>query len=90
VLVSARRAGGFLEVTVADDGVGPAQATPEDGTGTGLANVRERLRQMYGAEHAFELVPTPGGGATARVRIPFSDQPASRPAEPSSRTREAA
>jgi LytS/YehU family sensor histidine kinase len=81
VLVSARRAGGSLEVTVADDGVGPAHATPEDGTGTGLANVRDRLRQMYGAEHAFELVPTPGGGATARVLIPFSVEPHNRPDE---------
>ncbi|HZG42002.1 MAG TPA: histidine kinase, partial [Longimicrobium sp.] len=78
VRISARRAGGFLEVTVADDGVGPAHATPEDGTGTGLANVRERLRQMYGAEHAFQLAPTPGGGATARIRIPFSDEAESR------------
>jgi LytS/YehU family sensor histidine kinase len=89
VLVSARRAGGFLEVTVQDDGVGPAHATPEDGTGTGLANVRERLRQTYGAEHAFELVPTPGGGATARVRIPFSDPSASRSGESRARAREA-
>jgi LytS/YehU family sensor histidine kinase len=88
VLVSARRAGGFLEVTVADDGVGPAHGPPEDGTGTGLANVRERLRQMYGAEHAFELVPTPGGGATARIRIPFSE-PAPRLAEPSAPALEA-
>ncbi|HEY0023152.1 MAG TPA: histidine kinase [Longimicrobium sp.] len=89
VRVSARRADGFLEVTVADDGVGPAHATPEDGTGTGLANVRERLRQMYGPEHAFELVPTPGGGATARVRIPFSDEPPNLPVDRSARTLEA-
>jgi LytS/YehU family sensor histidine kinase len=89
VRVSARRAGGFLEVTVADDGVGPAHATPEDGTGTGLANMRERLRQMYGDEHAFELAPTPGGGATARIRIPFSDRPGSRTAEPPTRALEA-
>ncbi|WP_331877809.1 histidine kinase [Longimicrobium sp.] len=88
VVVSARRVDGFLEVTVADDGVGPAHARPEDGTGTGLANVRERLRQMYGSEHAFELVPTPGGGATARIRIPFSERTAVHP-EPSAPALEA-
>ncbi|HEY0018523.1 MAG TPA: histidine kinase [Longimicrobium sp.] len=75
VVLSARRAGHWLELVVADDGVGPAHAPAADGTGTGLANVRQRLRQLYGADHAFQLAAAPGGGARASVRIPFSEHP---------------
>jgi LytS/YehU family sensor histidine kinase len=80
VVLSTRRDGDFLELAVADDGVGPEHSPSEDGTGTGLANLRERLRQMYGSEHTFELVAAPGGGATARVRIPFSEDAPAIPA----------
>jgi LytS/YehU family sensor histidine kinase len=45
-----------------------------DGTGTGLANMRARLRELYGDAHAFELSALPAGGALARVRIPFREQ----------------
>ncbi|WP_420129129.1 histidine kinase [Longimicrobium sp.] len=75
VVLSARRAGCWLELEVADDGVGLAHAPAADGTGTGLANVRQRLRQLYGGDHAFELAAGPGGGARASVRIPFSERP---------------
>lgn len=75
VVLSARRASRWLELVVADDGVGPAHAPAADGTGTGLANVRQRLRQLYGGDHAFELTAAPGGGARASVRIPFSEHP---------------
>jgi LytS/YehU family sensor histidine kinase len=73
VVLSSRRAGPWLELTVQDDGVGPAQAPAADGTGTGLANVRQRLHQLYGGDHAFELAAADGGGARAFVRIPFSE-----------------
>ena len=82
VVLSTRRAGAWLELAVADDGVGPAHAPAEDGTGTGLANVRQRLRQLYGDEHAFSLDAAPAGGAVARVRIPFSEHPRESAAEP--------
>jgi LytS/YehU family sensor histidine kinase len=75
VVLSTRRAGPWLELAVQDDGVGPAHATAEDGTGTGLANVRQRLRQLYGDQHAFSLDAAPEGGAVARVRIPFYEHP---------------
>lgn len=75
VVLSTRRVGASLHVTVADDGVGLAHLPRADGTGTGLANVRERLRQLYGGEHSFELAPAPSGGATAHIRIPFSEEP---------------
>jgi sensor histidine kinase YesM len=80
VTLAARRDGGWLRLEVADDGVGLAHAPPGQGTGTGLANVRQRLRQLYGDQHALELVPGPEGGTVARIRIPFSE--ASRTAPP--------
>lgn len=72
VTLSARRDGGWLELAVEDDGVGLSHLPREEGTGTGLTNVRLRLRQIYGERHRFELAPVSGGGAVARVRIPFA------------------
>jgi two-component system, LytTR family, sensor kinase len=73
VVLRSRREGPWLELTVQDDGVGLARAPAADGNGTGLANVRQRLRQLYGGGHAFELAPADGGGVRASVRIPFSE-----------------
>lgn len=80
VVLTTRREGGVLEVTVDDDGVGPGHAAGAEGTGTGLANVRQRLRQLYGDGHAFEVAAGPRGGTRARIRIPFAEGP--RTAEP--------
>lgn len=49
--VTARRVGGCLVLTVLDNGAGlpsGAPGTALDGQGTGLANLRERLRLLYG------------------------------------------
>jgi LytS/YehU family sensor histidine kinase len=79
VVLSTRRVGATLQVTVVDDGAGLAHLSRADGTGTGLANVRERLHQLYGEEHSFELAPASTGGARARIRIPFAEQPRGGP-----------
>ncbi|HEX2209371.1 MAG TPA: ATP-binding protein, partial [Longimicrobium sp.] len=80
VRLAARREGGWLRLEVADDGVGLAHAPPGQGTGTGLANVRQRLHQLYGDRHTLELAPGPEGGTVARIRIPFSEGPRTAPA----------
>jgi signal transduction histidine kinase len=57
--VTARALGDRLEILVADTGPG-INGTPgptHEGTGVGLANIRERLVQAYGARHRFELLP---------------------------------
>jgi two-component system LytT family sensor kinase len=36
----------------------------------GLANVRDRLQQIYGGAAALELLPRPGGGTVARLSLP--------------------
>jgi two-component system LytT family sensor kinase len=70
LLIAARRAGGFLELEVRDNGPGLAHGSPDRRAGIGLANTRARLQRLYGDQHAFELHAAEG--LTVRVRIPVS------------------
>lgn len=60
---------GRLEVCVADDGVGFGPGTA--GTGLGLANIRERLSQLYGGHAALALRARPDGGMAAVLTLPL-------------------
>ena len=64
---------GQLVVEVADTGAGLAHDAP--GQGIGLANVRERLKLLYGEAASLELEENEPRGFIARVRLPF--EPAS-------------
>lgn len=67
--VAARRLDdGRLQVTVADDGAGFGSGTA--GSGLGLANIRERLAQMYGERASLELRARPEGGVAASLTLP--------------------
>ena len=68
-----RRADGGLEVTVADDGAGFGAST--GGSGLGLTNIRERLRQMYGDAAALTLKARPEGGVAAILSLPAERGP---------------
>jgi LytS/YehU family sensor histidine kinase len=48
--------------------------SPSNGGGIGLANTRERLRQLYGDNQAFSLRQS-GDGVVASLRIPWSELP---------------
>ncbi|MEU7072791.1 histidine kinase [Streptomyces narbonensis] len=78
VTIAARDAGAEAVVTVEDDGVG---MDPEllravlrgeypAGSGIGLSNVDERLRQVYGPEHGLVIETGVGAGMKVTVRIP--------------------
>lgn len=68
--VTARHAGdGRLEVTVADDGAGFG-ATPA-GSGLGLANIRERLKEIYQDRASLVLKSRPEGGVSAVLSLPL-------------------
>jgi sensor histidine kinase YesM len=60
--------GATLVVDVCDDGVG---IDPHADEGVGLANIRERLQLLYGANAELVVMMPPAGGACASVRIPY-------------------
>lgn len=68
--ITAQREADTVIVEVADRGAGPQG----EHQGVGTRNTRERIRMLFGFEFGFELGPRPGGGALARMRLPW--QPA--------------
>ena len=73
IAVSARVFGGELLLMVADDGPGLNlnKGRPSAGGGVGLANCRERLRELYGKDQSFRLSTTDPHGLTINIRIPL-------------------
>ena len=70
VTVTACREGDELRLEVADDGAGlTTSATFKEGIG--LSNTRERLRASFGSDQQFSLDAAPGGGAVARITVPY-------------------
>jgi signal transduction histidine kinase len=78
--VRLRQDGGDLYVDVVNDG-GAAPAAFSDGTGTGLAGMRERAAALGGT---LDAGPRPGGGFAVHARLPVAagrpDVPATGPA----------
>ena len=72
--VFAERRGDRLVMQVRDDGVGLPTATTPGRSGIGLRNANERLRQLYGKDHRFELRPREHGGVLVEIDIPFRAQ----------------
>lgn len=69
--ITAERVNDRLVLRVQDDGVGLAPMVVADRQGIGLRNATERLRQLYGNDHRFQLREAPGGGARVDVEIPY-------------------
>jgi signal transduction histidine kinase len=66
--VDLRHEAGYLQVDVVNDG-GPAPAAFGDGTGAGLAGMRERSVALGGT---LDAGPRPGGGFAVRARLPVA------------------
>jgi two-component system sensor histidine kinase AlgZ len=68
--VSGRREGARLLLRVDDDGPGPL-GSPHAGTGTALADLRDRLRLLYADEASLTVAGRPAGGCRVELRIPL-------------------
>ena len=72
VRISARAAGNFLVLTVADDGSGAAAScAAPSGTGIGLTNVRLRLEARFGNGAHLQCGALPAGGYASILTLPL-------------------
>jgi sensor histidine kinase YesM len=62
---------GKLAVTVADTGLGFGRAATA-GTGVGLANIRERLRLLYGSRASLTVGANEPSGTVVTVTVPYT------------------
>jgi LytS/YehU family sensor histidine kinase len=72
IWITAMREGQAVRIEVADNGSGDGDdlaASPS--TGVGLANIRDRLSQAYGAAHRFETRKNEHGGFSVILEIPY-------------------
>jgi signal transduction histidine kinase len=77
IIVDARRLGDRVVLAVADTGPGADSGytvRAEQSTGVGLANIRDRLAQAYGADHSFETQTNADGGFSVTIEIPYQIQ----------------
>jgi LytS/YehU family sensor histidine kinase len=66
--ISAKVVHATLHVDVRDDGIGFNLHADE---GVGLANIRERLKLLYGASAELVIEAPPEGGSLVSIRIPY-------------------
>ncbi|HYC66429.1 MAG TPA: histidine kinase [Reyranellaceae bacterium] len=72
IWITAVTEGRAVRIEVADNGDGEGAAlTATQSTGVGLANIRDRLTQAYGAGHGFETKKNDKGGFSVIIEIPF-------------------
>jgi LytS/YehU family sensor histidine kinase len=71
--VAAEIVDGQLTVTVADTGLGFGKADTA-GTGTGLANIRDRLKLLYGETASLVIADNEPSGTVATITVPYQAQ----------------
>lgn len=72
IWLTAHREGEAVRIEVADNGDGEGAAlAASPSTGVGLANIRDRLAQAYGAAHSFTTRKNERGGFSVIIEIPF-------------------
>ncbi|MDF2927035.1 MAG: hypothetical protein K0R57_5949 [Paenibacillaceae bacterium] len=76
VRIHARKAGGWIEVEISDNGAGPpagqlnAMLNAEETRSFGLHNVNQRIRQVFGEEAGIQFCEQEGQGVMVRIRFP--------------------
>jgi sensor histidine kinase YesM len=72
IWITASREGQAVRIEVADNGNDDgAEVAASPSTGVGLANIRDRLSQAYGAAHRFETRKNDRGGFSVIIDIPY-------------------
>jgi two-component sensor histidine kinase len=71
IKIMARRDADRLVLSVSDNGPGPQKIARLDEAGVGLANIRQRLEQLYGSAQSLTLAEAPSGGTVAQIVLPF-------------------
>ena len=72
IWLTAVREGQAVRIEVADNGNSDgADVAASPSTGVGLANIRDRLSQAYGAAHRFETRKNDKGGFSVILEIPY-------------------
>ncbi|MES2757318.1 MAG: histidine kinase [Pseudomonadota bacterium] len=71
IVLRAQHVGEHLCIEVADTGAGLSAAPPRAGGGVGLANLRARLRSLYGAGAQVQLLENQPCGMIVRVLLPI-------------------
>jgi two-component system LytT family sensor kinase len=77
IVIRSRRENGRAVIDVEDDGMGFLLEGLQQpmASGIGLANVRERLRVIYGATYQLKMTSEPGHGTRAQIEVPELTQP---------------
>jgi two-component system LytT family sensor kinase len=72
ITIRSRRENGRAIIEIEDDGMGFVINRLDEpmASGIGLANVRERLRVIYGTTYQLKLNSEPGKGTSARIEVP--------------------
>ncbi len=73
--IQAKRNNGMLKISIRDNGPGLSKSKKKTNpvrSGLGLSNTRERLNQLYGDAHRFEMVNAPEGGLLVTLEIPVN------------------
>jgi LytS/YehU family sensor histidine kinase len=73
ISVSAEIVHGKLAVTIADTGLGFGKAETA-GTGVGLANIRERLKLLYGDRASMVVADNVPSGTIVTLTVPYQAQ----------------
>jgi sensor histidine kinase YesM len=72
IWITAKREAHAVRIEVADNGNGDgAEFAASPSTGVGLANIRDRLSQAYGAANRFETRKNDKGGFSVIIEIPY-------------------
>lgn len=72
IWITASLEGHAVRLEVADNGNGEgSEVAASPSTGVGLANIRDRLSQAYGAAHRFDTRKNDRGGFSVIIEIPY-------------------